>query len=184
MLHLKPENDGVDHINIYSKGLTELGRMLTNFYRYRIDIPEAGSFYSLEGFWYWLFCNNIIAYHQSQGLYFTLDKEILSGIDGLRYQSGFHAKAAGRDLVKRLPESPWTEPTEEFKAAFVEALKIKIHTIPGLGQAFIESYPKPLLHYYVYGRDSARPNIKVPASGEWLCKVLTDYREELVNKRP
>jgi hypothetical protein len=37
------EQDGTTHINIYSKGKTELGRFLTNF-----------AYASVEGYWYWL----------------------------------------------------------------------------------------------------------------------------------
>ena len=48
-----PENDGVDHINIYSKGKTELGRLLSNFAYTPFTIPDKGSFNTVEGFWYW-----------------------------------------------------------------------------------------------------------------------------------
>lgn len=48
-----PNEDGVTHINIYSQGKTELGRMLSNFYKCRIDTKD-GVFNSVEGYWYWL----------------------------------------------------------------------------------------------------------------------------------
>jgi hypothetical protein len=48
-----PEEDGVTHINIYSKGKTELGRWLTNFSYSPFNHPEYGKFLSMEGFWYW-----------------------------------------------------------------------------------------------------------------------------------
>ena len=50
---LKPENDGIDHINVYSKGKTVLGRALSNFSYSRIRIPFLGTFLSVEAFWYW-----------------------------------------------------------------------------------------------------------------------------------
>lgn len=53
-MNFQPENDGIDHINIYSKGQTELGRWLTNFAHSPIEIPEHGKFSSIEGYWYWL----------------------------------------------------------------------------------------------------------------------------------
>lgn len=46
--------DGVDHINVYSKGATELGRLLSNF----AHTPFTGGgrrFASVEGWWHW-FC--------------------------------------------------------------------------------------------------------------------------------
>ena len=45
--------DGEDHINIYSKGKTEIGRWLSNFSHTEI-ITEDGKFSSIEGYWYWL----------------------------------------------------------------------------------------------------------------------------------
>lgn len=32
-MNFKPEMDGIDHINVYSKGKTELGKLLSNFAR-------------------------------------------------------------------------------------------------------------------------------------------------------
>ena len=46
---INPQNDGVDHINIYSKGLTELGRFLSNFEHILIT-TEDGDFNSIEGY--------------------------------------------------------------------------------------------------------------------------------------
>lgn len=50
-----PDEDGVTHINIYSKGKTELGRLLTNMSEVGFDHPVAGYFRSMEGFWYYYF---------------------------------------------------------------------------------------------------------------------------------
>lgn len=49
-----PDEDGVTHINIYSKGKTELGRWLTNFSYSPFNHPEYGKFLSMEGFWCWV----------------------------------------------------------------------------------------------------------------------------------
>lgn len=48
-----PENDGVDHINVYSQGKTALGRTLSNFAHTPFRIPLWGKFESVEGFWFW-----------------------------------------------------------------------------------------------------------------------------------
>lgn len=47
----EPKNDGIDHINVYSGGATELGRLLTNFAHTPFE-NEYGKFESVEGFWY------------------------------------------------------------------------------------------------------------------------------------
>lgn len=49
---INPETDGIDHINVYSKGKTELGRLLSNF-AYTPFKYNGVKFASVEGFWYW-----------------------------------------------------------------------------------------------------------------------------------
>ena len=49
---INPDNDGIDHINTYSKGKTELGKLLTNFAHTPFVHPKYGEFQSVEGFWY------------------------------------------------------------------------------------------------------------------------------------
>lgn len=51
---MKYLEDGVDHINIFSKGQTPLGRFLSNFTHCPFQHPEFGAFNSIEGFWFWL----------------------------------------------------------------------------------------------------------------------------------
>lgn len=48
-----PGVDGVDHINFYSRGSTELGKSGSHFARTPFEHPTYGCFDSLEGFWYW-----------------------------------------------------------------------------------------------------------------------------------
>ena len=75
------EQDGISHINIYSKGRTALGRWMTNFAYTPVILPQ-GEFNSLEGYWYWLG---------------TRDER-------LRKLSGFSAKQLGRALPsKKIP---------------------------------------------------------------------------------
>ena len=44
---IDPKLDGIEHINIYSKGKTELGRLLTNFAQTPFIHPEYGRFESV-----------------------------------------------------------------------------------------------------------------------------------------
>jgi hypothetical protein len=53
-----PNKDGVDHINVYSKGKTQLGRFLSNFADTPFSIEGKGDFLSVEGFWYWTITGN------------------------------------------------------------------------------------------------------------------------------
>lgn len=75
---LDPNKDGIDHINVYSKGKTQLGRLLSNFANTPFKHPVYGEFESVEGFWYWL----------------KTGKQW----DCLRFLSGWDAKEIGSDL--------------------------------------------------------------------------------------
>jgi hypothetical protein len=74
--------DGIDHINIYSKGKTELGRWLSNFSECAIKHPFDGYFNSVEAYWYY----------------------DITGNEDLRLTSGFEAKQLGRNTIKRKQE--------------------------------------------------------------------------------
>lgn len=68
--------DGVHHINVYAKGATELGRLLSNFANTPFSVGGL-LFRSVEGWWYWR----------------------LTGIDRCRFLAGYAAKEFGRSQV-------------------------------------------------------------------------------------
>src|ERR1041384_4927148 len=76
-----PRDDGLTHLNVYSKAKTLLGRLLSNFANTPVDLGVDGCFKSIEGYWYWL------------GL-----KESDPLRDMLREAVGGAAKALGRKL--------------------------------------------------------------------------------------
>lgn len=117
-----PCNDGIDHINIYSKGKTKLGKFLSNFTKYEIE-TEDGKFQSIEGYWYWVS---------------TRDEK-------LRTLYGAEAKKYGRSLNgKDFIDS------NDFKIKICRAIKTKIETAPSdILDEFIRSN-LPFTHYYVY----------------------------------
>ena len=117
-----PELDGVDHINVYSKAKTELGRFLSNF-AYSPFTCEDGHFDSVEGYWYWLSSKD----------------------ERLRKLSGFKAKQLGREIGAK----DWVD-TEEFKDKIKKAILIKLTNNPKLGEQFRKYKNLPLTHYYNY----------------------------------
>lgn len=119
---LNPDMDGVDHINIYSKGKTELGRMLSNFAKTPFVHPVDGQFMSIEGYWYWLSTKD----------------------DNLRHKWGFDAKAYGRQVKG----SDWSD-DPEFKSKIKQAITIKITQDKDLARQLRES-TLPFVHYYVF----------------------------------
>lgn len=92
--------DGETHINIYSKGVTEVGRWLSNF-TYSPIKTEDGLFCSVEGYWYWLSSRN----------------------EELRSLCGFSAKKIGKesDRIIELED-------KDFKDKIRKALDIKLRS--------------------------------------------------------
>jgi hypothetical protein len=114
--------DGTTHINIYSKGQTELGRLLTNFALSPFEC-QHGRFASVEGYWYWL----------------TTRDESLRGL------YGFMAKDKGKKAFVTYDIEP-----ELFRKLIRIALWCKAMQTPGLIEKLI-STQLPFQHYYVYG---------------------------------
>lgn len=122
--------DGIAHLNVYSKGLTELGRFLSNFADAPFVHPEDGSFRSIEGYWYWLSSKD----------------------DHLRKLSGFAAKAYGRSIRA----SDWRS-DDLFKRKIIAAIKAKLETYPDMF-ALLKSCKLPLKHYYVFNGKIVEPS--------------------------
>lgn len=117
---INPENDGIDHINIYSRGATELGRVLSNWHESKIT-TSIGYFNTIEGLIFYLSSFN----------------------DSLRSMIGFMAKTKGPTLDRgiRLPE-------DIFRRLIIEAMEIK-SSQPKIRNLLINS-ELPLKHYYTY----------------------------------
>lgn len=125
MSKFEPAQDGINHINIYSKGKTALGRFLSHFAKHPI-VTTDGEFASVEGYWYWLGSTHP-------------EKE------RLRFLFGFDAKKVGKELRPIKPEL-----TPEFKAKILEANRLKI-----MSSSFLEEFIQsdlPFAHYYVFGK--------------------------------
>lgn len=145
--------DGTTHINIYSKGKTELGRRLSNFSYSPIDTVD-GKFDSIEGYWYWLG----LPFHTAVG----------AGADALRTATGNEAKKLGRSLGGR----DWSD-AETFKLKIYAAMLNKLLKDRELLSDFI-SNKLPFRHYYIFaGR------IVEPKEGKWIIDMWTFLQEQL-----
>lgn len=116
-----PERDGVDHINVYSKGKTELGQLLTNFADTPFKHPEHGWFRTVEGFWYWL----------KTGMQH----------EELRHTAGWESKMLGRKW-------PSTQVIGDFDTKIKTAIRAKLIQHPHILRMLIDN-ELPLAHYYV-----------------------------------
>lgn len=145
--------DGLEHINIYSKGRTSLGRFLTNFENYPFNC-EDGYFSSVEGYWYWLSADGS-------------DQR-----EELRNLSGNDAKKLGKKIStgKRLDQ-------KEFARKISEAIKIKILKNPEMKQELMEKN-LPLDHYY----DFSGKIVKLDKY-YWIVRAILNIRHDLIMSR-
>jgi predicted NAD-dependent protein-ADP-ribosyltransferase YbiA (DUF1768 family) len=124
-MNIKPEEDGITHINCYSKGKTELGRFLSNFAYSPFECSD-GKFNSIEGYWYWLGSNH-------------------SNKDILRTLSGWQAKEVGRSLRAE----DWPK-LSDFQDKIFDAVRAKFNANIPMRKLLVAS-TLPLIHYYLYG---------------------------------
>ena len=117
--------DGIDHINIYSKTETKLGRWLTNF-AYSEFCVDNLAFKSVEGYWYFLLSD--------------------CKLYDLCYLYGFEAKQYG----KKFCSNKYDDNNIEFKVKIKKAIDEKIKSDKEMLKLFSES-TLPFCHYYVYG---------------------------------
>lgn len=142
------EDDGITHINIYSKAKTSLGRDLSHFSNIGFVLDDL-SFASIEGFWYWL----------------TTGKKH----DALRYLTGYAAKTAGKACV--LEHGRVKIDDEEFRRQIKRANVAKISQTPSLLYELAQKPNLPFEHYYVYNDNC----IMLPEYA-WIVKIFEDVR--------
>lgn len=154
MIYIDPCNDGKDHINVYSKAMTDLGRMLSNFYIYPFK-NEDGNFKCIEGYWFWLGCSNICPEE---------DKNRLRDTDG------YHSNKLGRSLHKRYGRIN----DQGFRSKILSAIEIKFEANKGL--LLPKYYDLPIYHYYNY---SGRV-IDVTEQFQWYVDGITFIRDSII----
>lgn len=120
--------DGVDHINVYSQGNTELGRLLSNFAHTPFRIPLLGEFESVEGLWYWY----------------------LTGEEKCRHLIGYKAKEFGQKQTLLYPEIEF--PPRLLKIVYKAKLKYNPHI-----KEMLLKNTLPFKHYYVYNDKIVTP---------------------------
>jgi hypothetical protein len=138
-----PDEDGVTHINVYSKGRTWLGRQLSNFaetpFKYDNHI-----FASVEGWWYW---------RQVQD-------------DKLLHLHGTEAKSIGRLLVLQSGKIPGAPTIGKL----LEVYKAKVKYNPSIEKELRKNV-LPFDHYYVM-RGGKRINTHHQWTGQLWSEVL------------
>lgn len=121
-LEFSPSEDGISHINVYTRGATVLGRGLSNLSDCNIEHPYFGHFRTLEGLWYYMK---------------TGFKD-----DTFRIVKGLSAREQG----KKMPSAQYPLFNKMFKLGMLE----KLDRNQNLQHELINN-DLPLAHYYVYG---------------------------------
>ena len=143
---IDPKLDGIEHINIYSKGKTEIGRLLTNFAHTPFIHPEYGRFESVEGFWYWL--RNGKQHEELRSMY------------------GFKAKEYGKQFE--------SIDCSTFQEDVKEAIRCKLRQNRKILQMLVDS-TLPLEHYYWYG-DINNPKVYNLPQYKWIIDEIERIR--------
>lgn len=153
LMRYHPMDEGINHINIYSKSAIEVGRQLSNFYKSEFTI-DGETFQSVEGYWYWL--------------------KTGKKIDILKRLVGFQAKQIGRIYPKIQYDG--------FNEKIKEAIKLKIENNQSIKENLTNS-SLPFTHYYVHGTIKNPKLNDLHEKYKWLIDFFEDYRKELKSNR-
>lgn len=152
-----PEEDGVTHINMYSKSKCELGKKLTNFAHTPFEHPKYGHFESVEGLWYFLKTGKI--FEEFRKLY------------------GIQAKKKGQSILKSLPGSKEEQSiNEDFKEDIQLGIKAKLKSNPEILKELCLT-ELPLAHYYYWGDKYTGYTVKTLEKYDWITETFEDLRD-------
>ncbi len=118
----QPKDDGITHINTWTKGKTVLGRQLSNLATLGFMHPKHGYFRCMEAAWYFF----------STGGTDNSYKEL----------TGFEAKKKGRNSNRVYADN--------FQDLIKECHRLRIEQNPILKTQFLRN-KLPLAHYFCYG---------------------------------
>ncbi|HVI42712.1 MAG TPA: hypothetical protein VM577_19020 [Anaerovoracaceae bacterium] len=153
---LDPKQDGITHINVYSKAKTSLGLFLSNFTEIELETDE-GDFKSVEAYWYYLSCPKD---HPQ--------------VEELKNLSGYPAKKLGREIRGKDYDA---DKDSSFQEKIKKVLRYKIENST-LRKEFAKS-TLPFTHYYVYEGKASEPT-----EGKWQIEFFEELRQELKSQLP
>ncbi len=145
-----PVNEGIDHINIYSKSKLLVGRQLSNFQLAPFKHTQDGEFLSVEGYWYWLATGG------------TRDE--------FRFLSGVTAKTEGKQRIKKSGRIE----VANFNERVLEAIRCKLRQNRTILKNLTDT-TLPLTHYYYFG-DINKPDIVRLDQHQWMIDELVRIR--------
>jgi hypothetical protein len=152
--------DGLDHINVWYRGETDLGKALDQLADTPFIHPVYGNFGSIEGFWHWL--------------------RSATRDDRVRHMSGMKARNFGAKL-----RTQWVK---DFRCEMMKATWLKIKQYPPLENAIKDStLPFDLYTFHESASENetvAKTFIRTrPISAFWIIRSLEEMRSALKEGR-
>jgi len=157
-----PENDGIDHINVYSRGKTLAGRMLTNFAATPFTM-HGRRFASAEGFYQSMLFNDQAT---------RLQIASTTGREAKRWGKKAHVTPGDMVLLWDGRQAPYA--SEEFYAEAMRGVRCKFEQNPEIAELLVATGDLPLEHYYVIWGKQVQPG----GSREIFVATLHSLRAE------
>lgn len=145
-----PTKDGITHINIYTKGKTELGRALSNLSPHSFTYEPYGFFKCVEAFWYYYLTG---CQHEE-----------------LRLMNGFDAKKQGKKYRDDRIDKDGL--SQKDKDVILGAIRCKLNAHKEIKRMLKEN-DLPFSHYYFYGKEDNAKVTDLPQYA-WLVDYFTD----------
>lgn len=134
MININPLDDGITHVNIYTKGKTNLGKMLSNFHQCDIII-DGIKYRTVEHYWQW-----------AKAIYVN---DLATATSILKMRSAASVKKAGSDLNTKHGILSIYVKSEVFRELIRKAITLKVHSNASLKKLLTYNI-RPFTHYYVY----------------------------------
>lgn len=154
---ITPANDGVDHVNVYSKGQTELGRLLSHYSAVGFEL-DGRRYASVESFW---MVTRMTSANQAAEIYSAIEISTAASLPG--YKAKEFLRGLGRDSGQPPSES-------QLRRAY----EARFAAMPRLKELLIQC-DLPLAHYYVYGTKAVDA-----APWGWTAELSALMREEFL----
>jgi hypothetical protein len=166
--YVNKEDDSISHVNIYSRGKTPLGQVLSNFAHTPITVGDD-TFESVESWWYWTKMNKI----NDSSLVPIFDDQQLSTVKTL---VGNDAKTYFRNQYTVKDTTQFNPTKEELKQIYLIKLEQHPRIIPMLLNNTL-----PFAHYYIMKNKDTGIYEKVDNNYLWTADLWREIKEEMKN---
>ena len=151
--------DGIDHINIYSKGKTILGKQLSNMYYFSFNY-DGLDFNSVEQAWH---------YYKFIKINPNIANQIIS-MNNI-YEIKKYAKKYNNETSEYVQSN-------EFRNLIQKIIETRLHKDSKLC-LILRNSVLPFKHYYTFGNENSYKVINESIKYDWLIEIITNFRIKL-----